>query len=336
MTSSGDRPMNFSNLVERMVPLMAELFATLKANDPLRMDFADIAHKTLLDIVEVLRDEGVTQEVIAESLGLTISGFYKKVRELREVYEDTSGSRRAAPSLIEAVYAWVSENATTIEPISHAAIRTRFKATPKERLNAVLRYLVQFNLLSASGHGERRQFRIVPRQVSSEATYHDLMVMLYREGPLTLDQMATTLELLPSMCDAHLETMREAGCLEETIAPDGTRRFRATRYHVPVDTPDGFEAALFDHFSAVSRAMCQKVRLARYSASSHERIGGATYAFDVPVDSPEYAEISAFLSETRGRLEGWLEAVQKYEVRGPEEQRARITCYAGQMIEGEE
>ncbi len=277
--------------------------------------------------------------MIAESLGLTISGFYKKVRELREVYEeDASGSRRAAPSVIEAVYGHISEHATAIEPISYAEVRARFRLTPKERLNAVLRYLVQFNLLSASGHGERRQFRTVPQRASDEATYHDLMVTLYREGPLTIEQMMAALQLPPAVCEGHLQTMREAGCLEETIAADGTRRFRATRYHVPVDTPDGFEAALFDHFSAVCRAMCQKVRLARYSARSHERIGGATYAFDVPAGSPEYEEISRFLTDTRGRLEGWLDAVRKYDDDDDESgsSRVRITVYAGQMIEGEE
>ena len=37
--------MNFAGLVERLVPQVAELFATLATRDPLRMYFADIADR---------------------------------------------------------------------------------------------------------------------------------------------------------------------------------------------------------------------------------------------------------------------------------------------------
>jgi hypothetical protein len=53
--------MNFAGLQARIVPLIAELFATLASRNPLRMSFADIAGKTLLDIVEVLRQDGLSQ-----------------------------------------------------------------------------------------------------------------------------------------------------------------------------------------------------------------------------------------------------------------------------------
>src|SRR5689334_18756891 len=76
--------LNFAGLVERIVPLVAGLFATLAPRNPLRMHFADIANKTLLDMVEVLRHDGVSQEAIAASLGLTINGFRSKMKLLRE------------------------------------------------------------------------------------------------------------------------------------------------------------------------------------------------------------------------------------------------------------
>jgi expansin (peptidoglycan-binding protein) len=53
--------MNFAGLQARIVPLIAELFATRASRNPLRMYFADIAGKTLLDIVEVLRQDGLSQ-----------------------------------------------------------------------------------------------------------------------------------------------------------------------------------------------------------------------------------------------------------------------------------
>jgi hypothetical protein len=39
--------MNFAGLQARIVPLIAELFATLASRNPLRMYFADIAGKTV-------------------------------------------------------------------------------------------------------------------------------------------------------------------------------------------------------------------------------------------------------------------------------------------------
>ena len=72
--------MNFAGLQARMVPLVAELFATLASKNPLRMYFADIAGKTLLDVVQVLRQEGVSQEAIAASFGLTMNGFRDRMR----------------------------------------------------------------------------------------------------------------------------------------------------------------------------------------------------------------------------------------------------------------
>ncbi len=333
-----ERAMNFSNLVERMVPLVAELFATLKVNDPLRMDFADIAHKTLYDIVDVLRSEGMTTEVIAESLGMTISGFYKKVKELRDLYDrppDATTGRRGTQSLMEKVYAFVDQNSTPVRAVTYHRVSENFRRVPPERLNAVLRVLVQFNLLSVSGHGDRREFRTVPRDDSAGATYHDLVVTLYREGPLTLEELSRKLLMDEAQCKALLAELDANEGLETRVASDGKTRYKAVAYHIPVDTPEGFEAALWDHFSAMCRAMSKKVRQARYQAVSDETLGGTTYSFDVPVDSPEFAEIAGFLRDTRTQLERWLAAVQPYlhdrEVARPV---ARITIYAGQMVEG--
>ena len=46
-----------------------------KVTDPLRMDFAGIAEKTVHDLVGVLRQEGLTNEEIAAALDLSIAGF---------------------------------------------------------------------------------------------------------------------------------------------------------------------------------------------------------------------------------------------------------------------
>lgn len=329
--------MNFSNLVERMVPLVAELFATLKANDPLRMDFADIAHKTLLDIVEVLNEEGLSNEVIAESLGMTISGFYKKIKELRSTYSTPSGGRRAAPSLMERVYKHVHDNGSPTRPVSYNDLTDHFHLVPADRLNAVLRFLVRYSLLSVAGHGIYRQYRIVPRSEQAPAGYQDVVLMLYRDGPMSTEQLEQRLQLSDQELERHISRLRDNGRLEETTGDDSTPRYRATAYHIPVGTPEGFEAALWDHFSTMVRAMCKKVRLAKYGAAAADVVGGATASFEVPVDSPEYAEISGFLKDSRERLQAWFERVQPYiDDRDPGREYARVSVYVGQMVEADD
>lgn len=324
--------MNFSNLVERMVPLVAELFATLKVTDPLRMDFAGIAEKTVHDLVGVLRQEGLTNEEIAAALDLSIAGFYRKVKDLRETYSPGDGTRR--PTLWELVYDFVLEQSggSRDRPVSYMAIEARFAQLTPERLGAMLRYLVRFGRLSMTGHGPSRRYRIVERELPTGATYHDAVVTLYRDGPMTSAELAQRLETDEASCHAWLGRLRDAGRLEETTVGRQPTRYRATGYHIEPDEPAGYEAALWDHFQAVVRAICMKVRLGATQASMRDLIGGTTFSFDLPVDDPLYAEISGFLAETRQRMESWLRRHGELQPR-PGARHARVTIYTGQMVE---
>ena len=147
---------------------------------------------------------------------------------------------------------------------------------------------------------------------------------------MTVGELAQRLRVSEETCREHIEAMRDNDVLEETQTRDGIPQFRALGYHIPVDMPQGFEAALWDHFSAVVRSMCQKIRLERFGAQSGELIGGTTYHFDVPRDSEEYREVTAFLGDTRKKFEALLARAEPY--RGAEG-NVRITAYAGQLVE---
>ncbi|MCB9788932.1 MAG: hypothetical protein H6744_19825 [Deltaproteobacteria bacterium] len=324
--------MNFSNLVERMVPLVAELFATLKVTDPLRMDFAGIAEKTVHDLVGVLRQEGLTNEEIAAALDLSIAGFYRKVKDLRETYSPGEGPRR--PTLWEHIYDFVLEQSggSHDRPVTFLAIEARFPQLSPDRLGAMLRYLVRFGRLSMTGHGPQRRYHIVERELPTGATYHDAVVTLYRDGPLTRAELAQRLEVDEQTCEPWLVRLRDAGRLEETTVGRQPARYRATGYHIEPEEPAGYEAALWDHFQAVVRAICKKVRLGATQASMGDLIGGTTFSFDLPVEDPLYAELSGFLAETRQRMEAWLVRHGEMEAR-PGARRVRVTIYTGQMVE---
>ncbi len=326
-------PPDFGRLVERMVPLVAELFATLAARDPLRMRFADIANKTLLDMVGVLQSEGVSQEAVAASLGLTIGGFRARMRKLREV-SDEMGARHGPRTLLERVFSEVAAKEDAGRPATYDALTTQFRGIKEDSLRGVLHFLVTSGLLSVSGRGRSKEYRVVVRRGARTSRYTDTVVTLYREGPLSLDVLCARLGLGPTEAKQHIERLRSAGFLDESTI-EGELRYRATDYHVPLGGAEGFEAALYDHFGAVIRAITKKVRLGRLRASSNDLTGGSTFSFDLSPDDPLWEQVTSFLSEQRPRLDGWLSEARKLAAARPSggAPRQKITIYIGQLVE---
>ena len=326
--------MKFSTLVERMVPLVAELFATLKTNDPLRMDFADIGHKTLLDIVTVLRDEGLTNDEIAATLDLSIAGFYKRVKELRETYAPASPRKRRT-TLWERAYEVVlgKTGGSPLRGVKYPAIQAALPSVSDERLRSTLRFLVRYGLLTVTGPATLPEYRVIPQGTDPGVTLHAVNVTLYRDGPLTLEALAERLDASGAECLPHVEALRTAGKIIEARSDDGAVTFKASGYHIEPESEEGFQAALWDHFHVVVRAICKKVRMRRHLQATATN-GGTTFSFDIPVGSPLYGEVSGFLGEMRTRMEDWLQRVVALDAATPAEvPRARVTIYTGQMVE---
>ncbi|MCB9726913.1 MAG: winged helix-turn-helix domain-containing protein [Deltaproteobacteria bacterium] len=335
MASAPQEDTDFAGLVERIVPLMAELFATLAAQNPLRMYFADIAGKTLFDIVGVLRDQGISQEAIAASLGLTINGFRARMKKLGELYRapDPGASEPddSPRTLLERVYAHIADRP---DGESFARLEEAFAGLKTDTLKGLLHFLVVSGLLSVTGRGRTKTYAVVTRPGAGAAGYHDAVVLLYREGPLTLEQLAVRLARSEEQCREWLERLRATGRLAETTDEDGAPRYRATDYHIPMDTAEGYEAALWDHLAAVVRAICKKVRLGRPSAHLADLEGGLTFSFDLPEDHPLWAEVSPFLRRTRLQMEDWLARARELEpLHGQGRRWHKVTIYAGQTLQ---
>jgi hypothetical protein len=328
--------LNFAGIVERVVPLVAELFATLSSRNPLRMHFADIANQTLLDMVEVLRHDGVSQEAIAASLGLTINGFRAKVKQLRERYRDRVPLDEERPpslprTLLERVFSFI-EDQRGERGVTYAQLQEAFRSVKADSLRGVLHFLVKSGLLSVSGSGRTRTYRVVHRAASGPGVL-DAMVLLFREGPLSIGALAQRLGVTERRAQELLDRVGTAGRLVSAPLPDGLQGYRVTEYHVPVDSPEGYEAALFDHLSTVIRAICKKVRGGQHQATMRDSNGGATFSFDVPVGHPLLGEIRAFLPNMRTTLDDWLVRSVDAAAAAPDAECERVTIYIGQMTE---
>ncbi len=143
----------------------------------------------------------------------------------------------------------------------------------------------------------------------------------------------TRLDASGAECLPHVEALRTAGKIVEARSDDGAVTFKASGYHIEPESEEGFQAALWDHFHVVVRAICKKVRMRRHLQATATN-GGTTFSFDIPVGSPLYGEVSGFLGEMRTRMEDWLQRVVALDAATPAEvPRARVTIYTGQMVE---
>jgi predicted ArsR family transcriptional regulator len=333
--ASTTQDLNFAGIVERIVPLVAELFATLASRNPLRMHFADIANQTLLDMVEVLRQDGVSQEAIAASLGLTINGFRAKMKQLRDRFQDRASSDESAPSmprtLLERVFSHI-EDQPSRRGVTWGELQQYFGTVKLDSLRGVVHFLVKSGLLSVTGSGKTKTYRVVHRTASGPGLI-DAMVLLFREGPLTETQLAQRLNVPELRARVLIDQLATTSRLRSAPLDDGTTGHTVTEYHVPVDSPEGYEAALFDHLSTVVRAICKKVRAGQHTATMRDVNGGATFSFDVPVGTPLAEEVRGFLSRMRPQLDAWLTQSEAAIREAPDAERERVTIYLGQMTE---
>ncbi len=333
--------LDFSGLVERLVPRVAELFATLASQDPLKMSFADVAGKTLLDMVEVMQRDGISQEAIAAALGMTIGGFRTKLKKLRETYRESelpSPSGRRPRTLLEQVYAFIDERYTPAKKdVTFDAIVDHFPGVQVETLRGVLKFLVDYELLEDLGRGRKRRYRIAARPLTPDSGLPEVSMLLFREGPMTLSALATRTGRTEASCRKLLGALKTDGSLHVGTNADEEETYRVYDYHIPLGMTAGYEIAILDHISAVIAAVCKKVRLGRHEAQMADLHGGTTFSFDVPIGHPLEAEIAGFLAASRAKMEDWFARSRAVErdvgVPGPDDARRRITIYTGQMVE---
>ena len=213
-------PRHFTALVDRVIPMVAELLLTLKMGDPLHVDVSELADRTLFEFLQVLHEkEHLTNGEIAMLIGRSASAFYEKKRRL----EDTLATQ--APGSIRQVYDYIVDKteASTTAPVREWQLCDGLPDLPADRLSSVLRYLVRYGLLTASREGYNREYRLAPRDLTTESAYYDLMLLLYRDGPLDIADMAEKLGLSEERCQRYLARLREQGQLSVTSTEGGPK-----------------------------------------------------------------------------------------------------------------
>jgi hypothetical protein len=114
----------------------------------------------------------------------------------------------------------------------------------------------------------------------------------------------------------------------------GTELYRSSRVSIAVGSRVGWEAAVFDHFQAVSKAIAAKVRRGRESRAA-DVIGGATLSFDVHDGHPLEHEVYGLLGRVRADLNELWARVSRHNTEHPvdPDRKIKVTFYMGQNVE---
>src|ERR1041385_3454271 len=150
-------------------------------------------------------------------------------------------------------------------------------------------------------------------------------------GPLSAGDLAALGRFERSEIDQSLERLAVSGLLEREDGPSEPT-FRARHFFVPVGAATGWEAAVFDHFHAVVRTICAKLRQTTESSPTDET-GGSTYSFEIWKDHPMADEVLGTLRRFREVQSALRERVREYNSSHSKPgERLGVVVYAGQTV----
>jgi Winged helix DNA-binding domain len=339
--------MNVTNLIDAVVRQTSVLLAQLATTGGGRAQLANTANQVFLDLVGALREQGLRSRVIADMFGLALRTYQERVRRLSE-----SRTIRGK-SLWEAVLEHIQQHG----PSSRAQVLTRFRYDDGESVRGVLRDLVNAGVVYRTGRGDGVSYRALESEQmnalareSEEALLNVVHITVQQKGPMTRAELGVLTTLPVDAISLALTELVQKGLLRQVSADDeahgregagllaGEPRSDEPRYSssgcvLPFDDPNGWEAAVFDHYQAMVGAVCAKLSLGTRGASLADQVGGSTFGFEIWPAHAHYDEVRGVLRSFREQCRELRERVGKYnEVTEAALHKERVIVYFGQNI----
>ena len=321
--------MNTKLLIDAIVRQTTVLIAQLSTAAGIRAPLAHIADQVFLELAREIEAQGVSRKVAADMFGLAIRTYQKKVQRLTE-----SATIRDR-SLWEAVLEHLQEHGTT----SRRKLLEHFNRDDPIVVGSVLNDLVSSGILYKTGSGEGVVFGVTNepdlaqtrREQSREALAPIVWVVVYRSGGIQREALQRQLSVDPEALDDALVTLEAQGQVER-LGEGERATYRASTFLVPVGAEHGWEAAVFDHFQAVARAIANKITRGRPHAARDDTVGGATLTFDLSPNHPYREPVLGLLKQVRAEANELWDKVQDYNADHPipEDARTEVSFYFGQ------
>lgn len=319
-------PMHSKLLIDQIVRQTTVLIARLSTTAGIRAPLAHIADQVFLELAQEIERQGVARKVVADMFGVALRTYQRRVQRISECASDQG------TTLWEAVLNHIA----TGDQTTRQQIFLRFRHDGEENVGAVLRDLVSTGVVYKTGRGKTSVYGVTPeadyRQMVEADTRDSLSAMIwvvvYRTPGISRQELCDLLGAEPSAVDDALSQLVEDG----RIATNA-EGLHATDCVVPLGSGVGWEAAVFDHFQAMAKAIAMK--LENPQSGTDDSVGGMTYSFDVWPGHPMETEVLGLLARTRASAhELWDRLVAMDEdLEAPEESVRRVTFYAGQGVE---
>lgn len=312
-------------IVHQTTILIAQL-ATLGGG---RAPLAQVANQVFLDLVRELERQGVSRKVSADMFGLGLRTYRRKIQRMSESSTDRGRS------LWEVVLEFIKGR----PEVSRNDVLLRFSLDDEAQVRAVLRDLCDSQLVISSEQGGKTCYRAASdeelwtlRSTHTSEGYDDLLVaLLYREGPLSLGQIALKAQTEERLIEASVQRLVSAGRVQRT-EQDGAPHYEARTLVIPLGATAGWEAAVFDHFKAVVKTVLVRLN-DQATAQLADNVGGSTYTIDVWPGHPLSEEVKSALSQVRSILGDLRKRVVDYNSEHPRPQQySRVVIYAGQCL----
>jgi hypothetical protein len=316
-------------LVDAIVRQTTVLIAHLCTAAGVRAPLAQVADQIFLGLSREIEAQGVGRKVVADMFGLALRSYQKKVQRLTE-----SASTRDK-TLWEALIDFLRDQGS----VSRERIFERFQFDGDEAVAAMLRDLVASGIAYSTGRGDQALYGLTSASDRAQLIRQDLhdslpalvWVTIYREGPLTLETLRERMGSEAAALDGALLELER----DRSIQRDArTGRYHSSLVTIPVGARVGWEAAVFDHFQAVAKAIAAKLQLGPHSQAA-DVIGGATLSFDVWPDHPQAPAVYGLLRRTRQEANALWQQVDAYNREHPiaEGQLEQVTFYMGQNVQ---
>jgi len=318
-------------LIDNIFRQTTVLIAQLATSGGVRAPLAQLADRVFLDLARELEQQGISRKVSADMFGMALRSYRRRVRQLGE------SSTERGRSLWEVVLEFLSRG----ELVTREEVLRRFHHDEEALLKGVLNDLCESGLVFRLGSGKGAAYRaatsdeITALRERSEGLLELVWVLVYREGPLSEAELAKRTSLKLEVVRGYLTELVDSGRIE--LAADGN--YRSRRLVLPLGATAGWEAALFDHFQAVVKTMCVRLRSGSEGGSPERELecGGSTYTFSIWPGHPHEDEVRGLLREFRTRHSELRQRVLKHNDQHPAPpQHERVTAYGGVCVTVEE
>lgn len=312
-------------LIDSIVKQTTVLIAQLSTAAGVRAPLAHVADQVFVELAREIEQQGVGRKVVADMFGLALRTYQRKVQRLAE-----SATLRDQ-TLWEAVLGFLEDS-----PKSRQRIRERFQYDGDEHVGAVINDLVQSGLVYCTGRGEsavfgrtssEQQAQVAAGQ-SLDALANMVWLRVFSVVETSHAELAAHFKGQASRLDDAIERLLSDGRLQQ-LAPG---RYRSANLVLPLDSEQGWEAAVFNQFSAVAQTIAAKLALGPRAAAA-DRVGGATYTFTVFDGHPEQHNVFKLLSRLRTEMSELWDRVAEYNEGHPiPDDAEKVTFYFGQNV----